>query len=467
MIVSVIALEIQYLLTKIIFCYSKSITQSVVIASDYYMAVEVDGHEKVRHYIQPDPFHGRYRIYQAIRTDLYENGQNGYRSFTLEFRYPSVPLRIKIEKFEDEEKVESIQHVDSIYEHKVTARDLASAKEKMRQELFSDYLWAKYKVTLPYAKDDPFINMVLETLTPFFESPTAQAQVRGPGKQLETAIRGVTRKILTPVFESGTTMIDYGNLEESLNELDGLLDDRTLLTVATSHMSHSDILIGLKLVQEVREKFPTIGNFYMPVSTSMVKGLQGLVIQLFYSEGTIPLLAQQNIRPIPVVTENDIKTRHLKPNIAEARKINHAAKEEGSALLIFPEGSVEGGRYDVFGHIKGLQHVTNQFLPYAFQKASEAGRRVVILPVGTTGTNRMLSAESLFLTWESFGAILSHRLLGREKILARAVIGHPFVLQGDLLKNPEDINDRVMYSIAALKPPEERGYYNSAFTVLD
>lgn len=276
---------------------------------------------------------------------------------------------------------------------------------------------------------------------------------------LETAIRGVTRAILTPVFESGATMIEYENLEKSLNELDGLLDDRTLLTVATSHMSHSDIFIGLRLVQEVRERFPTIGNFYIPVSTSMVNGLQGLVIQLFYSEGTVPLLAQQNIRPLPVVTENDIKIRHLKPSIAEARQINHAAKEQGSALLIFPEGSVEGGRYDVFGHIKGLQHVTNQFLTYAFQKACEAGRRVVILPVGTINTNVLLSAESLFLTWKSLGALLEHRLLGRERILARAVIGHPFVLQEDLLKNPEDINNCIMYSIAALKPLEERGYY--------
>ena len=276
---------------------------------------------------------------------------------------------------------------------------------------------------------------------------------------LETAVRGVARTILHPVFESGATMINYENLEESLNELDGLLDDRTLLTIATSHISHSDILIGLRLVQEVRENFPKIGNFYIPVATSLVRGLQGPVIQLFYSEGTVPLLAQQNIRPLPVVTENDRKIRHLKPSVAEAKQINHAAREQGSALLIFPEGSVEGGRYDMFGHIKGLQHVTNQFLPYAFQKAYEAKRRVVILPVGTIDTNALLSAESLFLTWKSLGALLEHRLLGRERILARAVIGHPFVLQRDLLKNPEDINDCVMYSIAALKPLEERGYY--------
>lgn len=287
----------------------------------------------------------------------------------------------------------------------------------------------------------------------------AKDQVRGPGKQLETAIRGVTRKILTPVFESGFSMIEYENMEESLNEVGNLLNNRALLTVVLSHISHSDVLAAIEIAKRTREKFPCMDNIYLPVAASLVRGVQGPIIQLFYSEGAVPLLEEQNVKPLALVTENDSKKRYLKQTLNEARQIRTAVAEENSAFFVLAEGTVEGGRFDALGHMKGLQQVTNPFLPYVFQKAHEAGRRIVVLPVGTTGTNRMLSAESLFLTWESFGAILSHRLLGREKILARVVIGHPFVLQGDLFKKPEDINDHVMYSIAALKPLEERGYY--------
>lgn len=119
------------------------------------MAVEVVSRE---YYLPPGPVdNGRYHIYQPIPLELEENRQNGDHSLTLRFTYKPVRLRSR-------KKV--------TYRHEVKVSDLASAEKEIGREMASHYRWAKYNVTLPHSKDNPLINKVLETLTPFFESPT-------------------------------------------------------------------------------------------------------------------------------------------------------------------------------------------------------------------------------------------------------------------------------------------------------
>lgn len=282
----------------------------------------------------------------------------------------------------------------------------------------------------------------------------------------ETPIRNLARAILRPMFISGDKMIEYKHLDKSLTELNYLIDQNSLLAIVTNHTSHSDILAGIRLVQAIRSRSPQIGNFHIPVAASLARGQQGLIAQLFYSEGTLPLLAQQNITPLALVTENDQRKRHLKPSYNETKQINLAVAKEQSAFLVFAEGSVEGGRYDTFGNVKGMQQVTNPFLPYIFQKAHEAGKKVIVLPVGIDGTNRMISAESLFLTQHSISALIEDWVLNKPATLARVCVGSPFVYPYDpkenLMHHKDKVNDTVMSSIASLLPPQLRGYYSPA-----
>ena len=281
-------------------------------------------------------------------------------------------------------------------------------------------------------------------------------------KQLpEVSVRSVARKTLAPIFQTGFHATEYEHLDESLDQLENLFDENSLLVIAASHTSHSDILPGIHLVRVVRSRFPQIGNFYFPVAASLVRGVQGLLPQLLYSEGASPLLESPNLKPLSAVTDNDKINRGLKPTSVEVRRIIRAAKEPNSAILDLAEGSVEAGRHDVLGHMRGMQHVTNQFLPLIFQKASEAGKKVIVLPVATSGTNKMLSADSLLLTWRGIGVLIEDWVLKKPSKIARVVVGNPYVIGQNELDDPQALNDKVMQSIADLKPETEKGYYNS------
>lgn len=276
---------------------------------------------------------------------------------------------------------------------------------------------------------------------------------------MQRPLRWGIRRILTPVMAVGNHVIEYRHLNKSLNELGNLVDETTLLAIIISHNSHADILPGIELTKAVRSRFPKIGDFYFPVAASLVRGVQGFHAQLLYEEGALPHLQKPALTPLSTVTENDMRNRHLTQSFYEGKQIIKAAKEKDSALLVFAEGTVESGRYDVLGNIRGIQQVNNEFLPFVFQKAKEIGRKVVILPVGITGTNKILSAESIFMTWRGVGALIQDWGFKKPPTLARVIIGHPYELNIEA-GQMQEINDRVMSSIAELKPIEERGYYD-------
>lgn len=281
-------------------------------------------------------------------------------------------------------------------------------------------------------------------------------------ERLESPIRTSARVILRPIAASGARMIEYSGLE-NLVKLEDFLDEHTLLVIATNHMSHSDLIPGMRMVDEVRSRFPRIGNFYVPIAASLVRGVQGFLAQLFYSEGAVPLLNQSHIIPLAVVTENDQTKRGLKPSIKETGLLLTAVREDQSAILVLTEGSVESGRKDLLGNPKGIQEVKNPFLPTIFEKAYEAGKKVVVLPVGINGTTEMLSAERIFFTWETIGAFARDWILRHPATLARATVGSPYEYQIDsvidLKRNPQAVNETVMQSITSLMPPKLRGYY--------
>lgn len=285
-----------------------------------------------------------------------------------------------------------------------------------------------------------------------------------PGQNLvaryvEPAVRSSVRAILKPVAYSGFRMVEYSGLE-NLDALAELLTSNTLLVITPSHRSHGDILPGLKLVDEIRSRFPDqIGTFYIPIAASLARGLQGIHAQLMYTEGAVPLLNQRNVKPLAAVTENDQNKRHLKSNRTELSLLFKATKEERSAMLVFPEGSVESGRRDLLGNPRGVQKVGNPFLPTVFKKAHEAGKQVVVVPAAFTGTTTIVSAESIFLTWDSTAALLQDWIMKKRCILAKAVIGSPFIYTVE--SGYEEVNDIVMGNVAKLLPPKERGYYYS------
>lgn len=281
--------------------------------------------------------------------------------------------------------------------------------------------------------------------------------------ELDRQLRSAARNsVIAPVFETGFHVLEYKHLER-LDKLDNLVNGSTLTITVLRHGSHSDILAAITLAKKIRSVISDIDDFYFPVAKSLVNGQQGFLPQYLYEEGTVPLLEKANLTPIPVVTDNDKDKRGMNPTAADIRRVMRAAAKPDSAILDLAEGSVEGGRYDVLGHMRGMQRVKNKFLPLVIRTAFDKGKRVVIQPIGISGTNRMLSAESLFLTWRGVGALLEDKILGEPPTLATVTIGNPHEFQHpgfDLLEYTQEVNDPIMYSVAELVPILERGYYH-------
>lgn len=270
----------------------------------------------------------------------------------------------------------------------------------------------------------------------------------------------VIRRIAPFLIGSAIDMVNF-NLDQ-VSQVEQHLSKSSLLLLVSNHQSHADLTVITRVVQEFRGRFPNIGNFYIPLSATLENGRQDGFGQTFHWEIAVPTFKQSSINPFYVITDNDIRKRGMKLTYTQAKlqleKIKEATAEKKSAFFALVEGTVEGGRHDEEGKVKGMQEVVSPFLHRVLRYAQENNREVICVPIGISGTYRILSGEHIFLTFESAVALVA-RLFRRRIILADATIGTPFVLNPEI--DPNELNDIVMrYHVAPLVTETERGFYH-------
>ncbi len=268
----------------------------------------------------------------------------------------------------------------------------------------------------------------------------------------------LVRKMSSFLIDTGTEMIDFNFAE--LDKLGSLLKPSFLLLFVANHLSHADTLVGFETVSEARKKFPAIGTVYFPVSQTIESGRQNGIGQTFYHNVAVPMFELYGIKPVYVVTRND-RTRRGVPlsreeAMAQIQRLIEPVKEQASAYFVLPEGSVEGGRHNKDGTVKGMQTVRNSFLRVIFEAAKENNRKIICVPIGIDHTYRILSAEHIFFTRDSFVALISKLVGGKVKIVGRATVGTPFIINPEV--NPRQLNDIIMKEyVAPLVSLEARG----------
>lgn len=280
--------------------------------------------------------------------------------------------------------------------------------------------------------------------------------------------RKLIRTVSTFLIETATEMIDFDN--GGLNQAEQYLKPSSLLFFVANHQSHSDILVALKLVSETRKRFPAIGTVYVPVSSTLASGRQNGIGQTFYCDVALPMFEQNRLRPLYVVTENDRLKRGVSLSRDEAKKqiqqLQKPVSEEASSYFVLPEGSVEGGKHNKDGTIKGMQRVRNPFLRIIFEAVQEQHREIICVPIGIDRTYKLLSAEHIFFTGASFRELIRKLLGMRVRTLAVAKTGTPFVINWET--NPRELNNIIMGDhVAPLVPGEARGAYRDQKTVAD
>lgn len=270
----------------------------------------------------------------------------------------------------------------------------------------------------------------------------------------------VVRSIMPSVIEAATNACDFDNLDFKLSMLPSVLKPHDLIIVAAGHKSHADLAVVLKFASSIRRAANWIGNFHLPLAASVEGGQQGPVIQWLFVEGGKPAMLENKVYPLNVTTDNDISKRGLKPKRRETlEKLSEIIHEENSAIFVFPEATLDGGRFDQKKNgIYGLRRVTKPVIGTMVRMAKEAGRGIVTLAVGISGTNHILSPESKLPTPEFVGAFVEQQQ-GKYRFLARVKVGRPVRLEYERGINFDEL---MMRRIAKLLPPDERGDYSHA-----
>lgn len=268
--------------------------------------------------------------------------------------------------------------------------------------------------------------------------------------------RTIVRTTIPYLIRAGIRMTNFEDLDSGISKLPSSLAPNDMLIYVASHKSYADLIPILESVSRTRRAVSGLGNVYLPLSASVEGGQHGPVAEVFYSEGGKLALLDQGIHPLNIVTENDRIKRGLESNdLQQRQELGRIIAEPHSSMFIFPEGTLEGGRYYDDGRVKGIQRVKRRVLSLILLRAQEANRNVILFPLGISGTNRLLSAESDFLTPESLWGLLQQRL-GRNQYLAKVRASEPLRLS---YRKGFDADEYAMSSIAELLPEEERGCY--------
>lgn len=243
--------------------------------------------------------------------------------------------------------------------------------------------------------------------------------------------------------------------EAYLEEFAGFIQQGLIPVVYANHLSLADKFAASLVTKDVTSRVPQdVRDFRTVVAASLEGGQQGEYVSGIISYFESVYAERGYGRDIPFVTENDRQQREVEgSNLASVRTFLKAANEK-SGIVIFPEGTMEGGRMGPDGVPLGLQRVDDKGLLFTAPKTwARRGKGTVFLPVGIVGSNDVfppdhgknrLSSEVM--------SMLTGNQVARQ--LVTVSVGKPFVYSGT------ETPDFMMQKVATLLPQAQRGHYS-------
>ncbi len=230
------------------------------------------------------------------------------------------------------------------------------------------------------------------------------------------------------------------------------VDSGKLPIIVSNHQSIADG-IALGNITEGMSK-----PVRLPIAASITEGEQGELIQLLVAAYG-PELRKRNLDMVSVVTERDRQVRGMSGQNKEMFNLLLKSPSEGYGFAIFPEQTVEGGRKDDDGTIKGMQYLERDKNLVAFMKKwIKQGFQLVILPVGIDRGNTTLDPDKK--TVEAISVDAAEMILGYRGLVPMASITVGAPVEIDAVES--GLTDHhFMRMIAPLVSEEARGAYTS------
>ncbi len=244
-----------------------------------------------------------------------------------------------------------------------------------------------------------------------------------------------------------------------------LINNGYVPVIYSNHQSHTDGVILSILIEEIRKHLAPdrLNGFLCPVAASMASGDQNDRVQ----GGTFifqPIFNRIGFIHVPIIREDDRRKYGMEGSNREAIERLIYAPRDNYGLVVFPEGTVQGGRAGKDGRINGMQQVEGGgILLRCISFWRDQGKKSVLLPVGIVNSYQIFNPDRYDLP-----KALMEMIGGESKVsqLVNVVVGEPITSDeinqnlGKMLdpKKQEHI-DYLMKKIALLLPVEARGYY--------
>lgn len=274
--------------------------------------------------------------------------------------------------------------------------------------------------------------------------------------------RAAARLLLPLSIEKGIDSLEF-NLPDFINvqALGKFLSEGHKLIVVSNHQSQGD-LAALAFAADVIgfAHGKSIKGFDLFVAKTMGGGQQGTVLQTMYKEGIYPWAVEQGINPIEIVSDNDVVSRGMAKDRASMAAVFSALKNTEKAILVFPEGTMNGGRRNAQGELNGVGRMNSSSKELVEHMVKK--KRVVFLPIGIHGLYEVFSPDSRNFTRRGVTELTLNSLpsvfgINSKRMIGEFRIGEPFI--GDDLRDFEDPAFEIMRRISRLVPEEARGIF--------
>ena len=222
--------------------------------------------------------------------------------------------------------------------------------------------------------------------------------------------------------------------------------------IYANHQSYADGMALSQITKYIMGKGLSgrLNGFLLPVAKSIETGDQGSEIQVITTMFT-QVTTERGLLSVPIIRDKDKEEYGLEGSNTESYARLSNALEDGYGLAIFPEGTMEGGRKDTDGRIKGMQQVSRSLLAGRLKVWLRKGRTSVVLPVGIHGGYRIQHPDEKGKVSEDVLEMVAEDCPVKSRVTI--TVGKPFI--PDAAVN----DDSLMRRVAQLLPPEARGYY--------
>lgn len=265
------------------------------------------------------------------------------------------------------------------------------------------------------------------------------------------------------------TEVEYpSGFKPALKEAIAEMQDPKIF-LAVRHHSHPDgfiigrLTLDLKaMVNEVLPPEKQTAGFFMPLAQSLEEGQQDRPVMQVYQE-IKPALRKFGLVPAPIVRTKDVEKYKMQTDEDEELRMRELINEGYNGVMLFPEGTTEGGRTDSSGKVIGMVPFERNAIKrtYLFLKRN-TGSEVIFIPAATFGGREMLNPDSKQVS----PVILARALTSPYPHLASIRVGMPIRSdQGEaaeLLKgrDRDALNNFFGGKVAELLPNEhEQGVY--------